>query len=280
LPEETLSSEKSPLAWDCAKLFDLLDKVAIVTGATGSLGNTLALGLASLGARVVPSGRNVEKLKLLAKKIEEERGKGSTLPVQADVTKESDVEKLVEETVSKFGQIDILVACSGSNILRPAAEYQVNDFRMLMDINALGTFICDKQVGKKMIEQKHGKIVNVSSIRGWFATSANAVAYSASKAAINMITRSLACEWARHNVHVNAIAPAMVGGGMHMSGPDGKAHAIDPKILEGIAKRTPMKRLATPEDLIGPVAFLASDASNFITGQIIYVDGGASVWAA
>lgn len=270
LPQTTITHSKN--------LFDLSDKVCMITGASGTLGRALAYGLSTMGAELVLSGRNEEKLNSIASEVSNLGS--SALVIPADVTRESEVRRLTEETVSKLRKIDILVSCSGTNMLHRAVDYPVGDFEKIMNINALGTFLSNREVGKTMIEQKHGKIVNISSIRGWFATSANVVAYSASKAAVNMITRSLACEWARYNVQVNAIAPAMVGGGMHISTPDGKASPMDPKILEGIAKRTPMKRLATPEDLVGPVIFLASDASNFVTGQIIYVDGGASVWAA
>jgi NAD(P)-dependent dehydrogenase (short-subunit alcohol dehydrogenase family) len=260
------------------KLFDLTDKVAVVTGASGMLGGRISSALASCGADVVVAGRNTEKLK----KISEQIGsiKRTALKVKVDVTSESEVENLVSQTLAKFGRVDILVACAGANILKPSKDYRVEDWEKLMQINARGTFLCNREFGKVMIDQKRGKIINISSIRGWFATSANTLGYSASKAAVNMITRVLACEWARFNVNVNAVAPAMVASGMHTATPDGEVLELDPKILEGITKRTPMKRLAKPEDICGTVIFLASEASSFITGQVIYVDGGASAWAA
>ncbi|MHB8567967.1 MAG: SDR family NAD(P)-dependent oxidoreductase [Nitrososphaerales archaeon] len=263
---------------DLRKLFDLSGKVAIVTGASGMLGSEIASALASCGADVVVSGRNVEKLRAAAEKIRSFGRK--TLEVKTDVTSESDLGKLASETMHAFGKIDILVACAGANILKPAKDYPAADFDRLLRINSLGTFLTNKEIGKKMLEQRHGKIINVSSVRGAFATSANAVGYSASKAAVNMITKQLACEWAKFNITVNAIAPAMVATGMHTASPDGEILHLDPKVLEGITKRTPMKRLAQPIDVVGSVIFLASDASNFITGQILYIDGGATAWAA
>ena len=263
---------------DFSRMFDLSGKVAIVTGATGMIGGILSEALASCGADVVVAGRNVRKLRSVSERINA-LGKKS-LEVKVDVTKEEDVRKLADEAVRRFDRIDILVAGAGANILKPAKDYPVDDWEKLMKINATGTFLCNREIGKVMIEQKGGKIINISSIRGWFATSANTVAYSATKAAVNMITRVLACEWAPYNINVNAVAPAMVASGMHIATPDGEATELDPKVLEGIARRTPMKRLARPEDVCGTVIFLASDASNFMTGQILYVDGGASVWAA
>lgn len=261
-----------------AKMFNIKDRVALVTGATGTLGRAISLALAACGANLVVAGRNEEKLKEVSGSVAALGNKA--LYVKADVTLPSDVQNLVSRTLQEFGKIDILVAGAGANILHPAKDYPLEDWQKLMQINATGTFLCNKEVGKVMIEQKKGKIVNISSIRGWFSASANTVAYSATKAAVNMITRTLACEWARFNINVNAVAPAMVASGMHMSSPEGEPLPLDQKILEGIAKRTPMKRLAQPRDVCGAVVFLASDASNFITGQILYVDGGASVWAA
>lgn len=263
---------------DLRRLFDLRDKVAVVTGASGMLGSEIALALASCGANIVVSGRNLEKLKSTSERVNSLGRK--VIEVRTDVTNEQDVVNLAEESVRAFGGIDILVACAGANILRPAKDYPVVDFERLLRINSLGTFLTNREIGKKMIAQHHGKIVNVSSVRASFATGANAVGYSASKAAINMITKQLACEWARYNVSVNAIAPSMVETGMHTATPDGEILHLDPRVLEGIKKRTPMKRLAKPEDIMGSVIFLSSAASDFITGQVIYIDGGATSWAA
>ena len=243
------------------------------------MGRAIAKELASNGANLAIAGRNLDKLDDLREEIVSDH-KRKCVRVSVDVTREDQVQTMVSDVVREFGRIDILVAGTGSNLLGPAKDYPLKEFERLLQINALGVFLCNREVGKVMIEQKKGKIVNISSIRGEFATSANAVAYSASKAAVNMITKSLACEWAGYNITVNAVAPAMVGSGMHMSSPDGEKTTVDPKVLEGIAKRTPMKRLATPEDIVGTVLFLSSAASDFVTGQVIYVDGGASVWAA
>lgn len=263
---------------DETSLFRLDGKVALITGATGSLGAAISRAFAANGADLAIVGRRVEALDTLQSQIITKYGK-KCLKIAADVTKEEDVAKMVAETVDEFGKIDILVTAHGSNLLHPAIDYPLQDFERILQINALSVFLCNREVGKIMIRQNKGKIVNISSIRGQFAAAANAVAYSASKAAVNMITKSLACEWAKYNITVNAVAPAMITG-MHMRTPDGEQINLDPKVLEGIARRTPMKRLATPEDIVGTVLYLASPASDFVTGQIIYVDGGASVWAA
>ncbi len=263
---------------DYTKMFDLSRKIAVVTGASGLLGSELSFALARCGADVVVVGRNMEKLKKISDRIRAIHGKSSEMKV--DVTNESDVKKLSSKVLERFGRIDILVACAGANILGAAKNFRLENWEKLMRINAQGTFLCNREIGKVMIDQNHGKIVNISSIRGWFATSASTLGYSASKASVNMITRVLACEWAQFNINVNAVAPAMIATGMHTATPDGEALKLDPKILEGVARRTPMKRLAQPEDICGTVIFLASEASAFITGQVIYVDGGASVWAA
>ncbi|MDA4130601.1 MAG: SDR family oxidoreductase [Thaumarchaeota archaeon] len=263
---------------DFPGMFDLGGKVALVTGASGMIGSLLSEALAACGADVVLVARNAQKLKEVSEKVLALGRK--SLEVVVDVTKEEEVKRLTSKAVKKFKQIDILVAAAGSNILKPAIDFPLSDWEKLMQANATSTFLCNKEVGRVMIAQKRGKIVNLSSIRGRYATSGNTLAYSATKSAINMITRVLACEWAQYNINVNAIAPAMVATGMHMAGPDGETLKLDPKVLEGIVKRTPMKRLARPEDLCGAVIFLASRASDFMSGQILYVDGGASVWAA
>lgn len=261
---------------DYPKMFDLSGRVAVVTGASGMLGREIAIGLASCGANLVLSGRNKERLESGAGEVRDAGRK--CLTVTGNVSLEEDVAKLAIEAKQEFGKIDILATCAAENFLYPAKDYPVKNWNRLMETNALGTFLSNREIGKVMLLQNSGKIINISSIRGSHATAANAIAYSASKAAVNMITKQLACEWGRYGITVNAVAPAMILSGMHMGSGEGKQ--IDQRILDSIAKRTPMKRLANPEDIVGTVIFLASSASNFVNGQIIYVDGGASAWAA
>lgn len=258
-------------------MFNIKGKVAIVTGASGTIGKAISLALAVHGADLVLVGRNIEKLQDLKSEIEK-LGHNAII-IRADVTNEDDVKNMVKNTLAEYGKIDILVSAAGVNFLHPAVDFPLEYWKRLFEINVTGTFLCDREVGKVMIEQKRGKIINISSIRGYYAAAANAVAYSSTKGAINMITKSLACEWAKYNVYVNAIAPSMVRSEIHMTTPDGSRIEMDPKILEGIIKRTPLKRLAEPRDICGAVIFLSSDASDFITGQIIYVDGGATAWS-
>lgn len=174
--------------------------------------------------------------------------------------------------MDRYGKIDILANFAGINIPKPAEEYPLKDWKTIMDINATGVFLCCREVGKVMIQQRRGKIINVSSVRSEYALPRNYLGYCASKAAVNMITKQLACEWAKFNVLVNAIAPTIIETPL-------TAHLFkDPKFAESLKARIPLGRWGQPTDLVGCAIFLASDASNFITGQIIFVDGGVTTW--
>jgi len=248
------------------KLFDLTDRTAIVTGGAGGLGRFTSLGLADYGANVVVTSRNLENLQKVADEVKS-RGRDA-LAIQADLTKEEDVQRMVKQVVDRFGRIDILVTYAGMNIPKPAEEYPLTDWKSVLDINVTGVFLCNREVGKVMIQQKKGKIINVSSVRGGYGLTRNYIAYCTSKGAVNMITRQLACEWAKFNVLVNAIAPTVIETPL-------TSHILaNPEFARTMKDRIPMGRWGYPQDLIGCIVFLASDASSFITGQIIYIDGG------
>lgn len=253
-----------------ADLFDLTGKVAIVTGGAGGIGRVLALGLARHGADVVVTSRTLSKLEPVAAEIKA-MGKKS-LAVASDVTDERSIKAMVEQVVRTFSHIDILVNAAGINIRSSAEDIPVEDWQKVMDFNARGTFICCQAVGRVMIKQKSGKIVNLSSVRGRYGAPSGAVAYSPSKGAVDTLTRTLACEWAKYNILVNAVAPTLIETDLT------RQALANPEFAKTMIARIPLGRWGFPEDVIGPTVFLASKASDFVTGQIIYVDGGTTTW--
>jgi gluconate 5-dehydrogenase len=251
-------------------MFRLDNKVALVMGGAGGIGEALALGLSRQGAKVVISSRNQQALCEAAKKLTAETG-NEVLAMTSDVTNEESVAALVKDVVAKLGTIDILVNAMGWNIKRDAFDYPMEDWRKLMDINITGTMIACKQVGAQVFKaRKSGKIVNLSSVRGIRGKDGGNVGYSATKGAVEMITKSLALEWAPYNVNVNALGPALVitPGTVHIQ--------KNPELAEKYRKAVPLGRLGMPEDMVGAVVFLCSPASDFVTGQTIFVDGGTT----
>jgi len=251
-------------------LFDLTGKVALVVGGHGGLGKAIALGMADAGADVVVASRNLQELKATAKEIESKRRKSLALGV--DVVDAKQVERMVEDMLKVFPRIDILVNGAGLAIRKPADTFPIEEWQRVMDVNTRGTFLCCQAVGKSMIKQKSGKIINISSVRGRYGLPAGYAAYCASKGAVDTLTRTLACEWAKHNVLVNAIAPTVVETELT------KELLADVEYAKTMKARIPMGRWALTEDIVGPSIFFASDASNFVTGQILYIDGGVTTW--
>jgi NAD(P)-dependent dehydrogenase (short-subunit alcohol dehydrogenase family) len=249
-------------------LFGLADRVAVVTGGSRGLGRGIALGLAAAGAHVVPVSRTQADLEVVAGEI---RALGRrALAVAVDVTEESSVQGMVRRVVDEFGHIDILVNSAGIVSLKPTVEFPIEEWQQIIDVNLRGTFICCKEVGKMMLEQARGKIINLSSVRGHQGR-ANDPAYPASKGAVNLLTKSLAIEWAQRGIQVNAIAPTFIRTELNAFLLD------DPATRDWVLSRIPMGRVGQIWDLFGLAVFLASPASDFITGQTIYLDGG---WTA
>ena len=252
-----------------AYLFDLTGKVALVVG-VGGLGHAQALGLADCGADVVAADLNPEPAERAA---EEVRAKGNqALAVTVDVTQEPSVADMVTKTLAVFPRIDILVNAAGITVRQPADSLPINEWQQVMDVNIRGTFLCCQAVGRVMLKQGSGKIINISSVRGRYGVPEGGAAYCASKGAVDTLTRTLACEWAKHNVLVNAIAPTVVETDLT------SAILSNPESAQQLKARIPLGHWAVPEDIIGPTVFLASKASDFVTGQIIYVDGGVTTW--
>jgi NAD(P)-dependent dehydrogenase (short-subunit alcohol dehydrogenase family) len=248
-------------------MFRLDGKVALVTGGAGGIGRALALGLSRYGAHVVVSSRNQEALSETARQIQAQTG-GEVLAVAADVTDEDSVHDLVGTILSSAGVIDILVNAMGHNVKRDALEYPMDDWDRLFAVNVKGTMIACKQVGQVFKERRAGKIINLSSVRGVRGHTGGNVGYCATKGAVELITRALALEWAPYHINVNALGPSLII-------TPGTVHIRDnPQLAERYRATVPLGRLGEPGDLVGACVFLASAASDFVTGQTIYVDGG------
>jgi NAD(P)-dependent dehydrogenase (short-subunit alcohol dehydrogenase family) len=250
--------------------FDLTGKVALVVGGHGGLGKAIALGLAEAGADVAVASRNLNSLDAVAKEIES-KGRNA-LAAKVDVVDETQVKAMVDVILNNFNHIDILVNAAGLAIRKPADSFPIHEWQQVMDINARGTFLCCQAVGRVMIKQNSGKIINVSSVRGRYGLPAGYAAYCPSKGAVDTLTRTLACEWAKYNVLVNAVAPTVVETELT------KELLADPEYAKTMKARIPMGRWALTEDVVGPTIFFASDAANFVTGQVLYIDGGVTTW--
>jgi NAD(P)-dependent dehydrogenase (short-subunit alcohol dehydrogenase family) len=254
-------------------MFSLEGKVAVVIGGAGGIGELIAAGLAKQGAMVAIASRNIQKLEKVAHQIQSESN-SEIAAFQVDVTDERSVAQLGERVVSRFGTVDILVNSQGVNLKKPAAEFPVDDWDLMFDVNVKGTMLTCREFGKVMIDKEKGKIINLSSVRGIRATLwGGNEAYCATKGAVDMITRTLAAEWAPHNINVNAIAPSLIYTEL-------AARTLqDPERLQRYLANVPLKRVGQPKDVVGVCVFLASDAADFITGQILYVDGGLTAVA-
>jgi gluconate 5-dehydrogenase len=251
-------------------LFDLTGKVAVVTGGAGGIGRAQALGLADAGADVAVASRNLGHLQDVAKEITSKGRK--SLAVTADVVDEKSVTDMVDSVLKEFGRIDILVCSHGLAIRKPADVFPIDEWQQVMDINTRGTFITCKVVGTLMVKQNSGRIINVSSVRGRYGLPGGYAAYCTSKGAVDTLTRTLACEWAKHNVLVNAVAPTVVETELTRDA------LADPAFANQMKSRIPLGKWAMPEDIVGATVFFASKASAFITGQILYIDGGVTTW--
>jgi NAD(P)-dependent dehydrogenase (short-subunit alcohol dehydrogenase family) len=252
-----------------ANLFRVDDKVAVVIGGTGGIGQVLALGMAEYGAKaVVVAGRNIEKAGQIVEDIRSQYG-SEALAIKVDVTDEKSVAELAQNVVKKYGTCDILINAQGINAKHEATVFPVDVWDAMFQINVRGTMLTCREFGKIMIQQKKGKVINMSSVRGVRATFwGGNECYTATKASIDMITRSLASEWAPYCINVNAIAPSTI------VTPFSVKTLSDPERLKRLLANCPLGRLGQPMDVVGVAVFLASPASDYMTGQILYIDGG------
>lgn len=252
-------------------LFDVSGRSALITGATGAFGRAAAGALASAGARVTVAGGDAEKLEEVADAISSAGGEVRAVPCRPDT--EKDVDAMVGEAVSSFGGLDIVVTASGMNKVSAIVDQPLEDWQAVMDANVKATWLTCRSAGRQMLEQgRGGKVVLVSSTRGKLGLGAGYSAYCPSKAAVNLLTKTLACEWGRERITVNAIAPTVfrsdLTAWMYEEEGPGKA------TREGMLARIPLGRLGEPEDFVGALLYFSSRASDFCTGQVLYVDGG------
>jgi NAD(P)-dependent dehydrogenase (short-subunit alcohol dehydrogenase family) len=253
------------------QLFELKGRVAIVTGGSIGLGRQIAQGLAEMGADVVLCARKVSRCEDTARELAQLGVR--TLAVECDVTQPESVDRATEEVVRQFGRIDILVNNAGISWGAPFEQMKLADWERVLSTNLTGTFLMTQSVGRVMISQGSGSVVNVASVAGIAGAPAEVVqatAYHASKGAIIAFTKDLACKWAVHNIRVNALAPGWFP--THMS--DWVIEHKKDMLLDTI----PMRRFGGGDDLKGAAVFLASEASAYVTGQVLVVDGGITSW--
>lgn len=250
------------------ELFDLTGRVAVVTGSTRGIGRGIAECLGKAGASIVIVGRKSSDCERVAAELSAMGMK--TLAAPADVTKVAEVESLMQKTEAVFGRIDILVNNAGGALTHKAEDITEDEWDQVLDIDLKSVFFCSQRAGLRMIRQKRGKIINTASIMGQVGQKLT-LTYCAAKSGVLGVTRALALEWARYNIQVNALCPGVVLTSIN------EAAMKDEKILAATLRKTPAGRLGQVSDMVGAVLFLASDASDYMTGQTLTVDGG---WTA
>ncbi len=245
-------------------------KIALVTGAGRGLGRWIALGLAHAGADVVIAEINSETGQETAQDVQKMGRK--SLFVETDVAQVDSIEAMVGKVVKEWGRIDILVNNAGVNVRRKVEDVTPEDFDSVVSVNLRGVYFCSQAVGKVMIRQKQGKIINIASAAGFLVRQGipNSI-YASTKAGVVMLTKALAAEWAPYNININAVAPG------YFATPLAAPRLKDPAALQSIMESTPLKRVGGAGDIIGPVVFLASEAASFITGACLNVDGGRTI---
>ena len=266
--QESRIDRATPGCYHSASFRMLQDQVAIVTGAGQGIGRAIAVELARAGAHVVASGRRLEPLEAVAG---EARALGRrSLSLSCDVRDAAQVDRVVAETVREFGRVDLLVNNAGYRIRAPLDQLPRSEWDAMMGTNLTGVFLCCQAVGRVMIQQRAGKIVNITSVAGRTGSRGMA-AYAAAKAGVTALTQSLGAEWAKYGITVNAVAP----------GPTETEGVLEvwktPAMIAQAAREVPLQRLGRPEEVAWAVIFLASNRADFITGETLYVSGGPRV---
>jgi len=250
-------------------VFDLKGRIAIVTGGNGGIGLGMARGLATAGATVVVAARNTAKSETAVREL----GKlgAEAMAVTVDVTDEGAVGRLVQTTLERFGRIDVLINNAGTNIRKSLHEYSLDEWHRVMNTNLTSAFLCSRAVHPAMKAAGGGKVINIGSMMSIFGASFSP-AYGASKGGIVQLTKSAAIAWAPDNIQVNAVLPGWIDTELTQG-----ARREVPWLNDSVLKRTPARRWGTIEDMAGVAVFLASPASDFVTGTAIPVDGGYSI---
>lgn len=248
-------------------MFNLTGRVTLIPGGTGGLGSAIAESFLQNGSDVVVCGGHPESAAYLSD-IAKQYGR-NFLAIRCNILNQSDIDAMLDQIENQLGSIDILVNSAGMNKLLPAEDYDEDTFDKVMNLNVKGTHLVTKSVGKRMmIPRKYGHIINISSVKSILGTQQDYLAYCTSKGAINMYTKQIACEWAKYGITANAIAPTFV------RTPINEFQLDDPEFYNKLVNRIPLGRIGTGKDIAAAAIFLASDASAFITGQILSVDGG------
>lgn len=252
-----------------SNLFNLDGRVALVTGGASGIGQEICRGLAQYDAKVMVADLNFDGAMVVKEELRSEGLKAEAIKVNLLIKQE--VEEMVKKTLELLGGLDILVNSGGTNIRKPILEVEESDWDKVVGTNLKGTFLASQAAGRVMVAQRRGKIINLASVMGTVVYPGQAP-YCASKGGVVQLTKICAVEWAPYNVNVNAIGPS------HINTPLVKPLLQDHVKYNDLVQRNPMKRIGEPWEVVGAAIFLASDASNFITGQTIYVDGGWTAW--
>jgi gluconate 5-dehydrogenase len=251
-----------------ADIFRLDGRAILIPGGAGGIGSACAVALAEFGADIVIAGRSAERAEAVCARVRE-TGREALASV-VDVTKPEDVDRMVDETVRRFGRLDGVFNCVGTNVEHDAEAYPLEDWDRVYDMNVRSTFTICQAAARVMIPRRQGKIVNISSVRGQLGIRRGYAAYTSSKAAVNLLTKQLASEWAKHNINVNVIAPTFIETPL-------VAHMLaEPAFRQGLVNRIPLGRVGRPDDIVGAVVYLFAPASDFITGHVLLIDGGVT----